>query len=151
MIALCNRADHYIFILFLLSFFPCLISAVGDWMSTILPHTHGVALVRIYNAGLKNVLHAARWKYRTQKSRQKSPSRHLRTTLSGYIFATKACIDNRKKTEAPICPPHVLIIWWTYGPLTAEIGLTIWGTPTNLQLVSRLGSITARYLVVGVS
>jgi len=27
-----------------------------------------------------------------------SPSRHRRTTLSGHIFATKACIDNRKKT-----------------------------------------------------
>jgi len=46
MVALCNRADHYIlpcgFYLssfFLLSFFfPRLISAVGDWMSTILPH-----------------------------------------------------------------------------------------------------------------
>jgi len=46
MVALCNRADHYIFILFLLllllllllSFFPRLISAVGDWMSTILWH-----------------------------------------------------------------------------------------------------------------
>ena len=40
MVALCNRADHYIFILFLLlsSFlFPRLISAVRDWMSTILP------------------------------------------------------------------------------------------------------------------
>jgi len=34
------------------------------------------------------VRHAARWKYRTQKSRQKSPSGHHRTTLSGYIFAT---------------------------------------------------------------
>jgi len=32
------------------------------------------------------------------KNRQKSPSGHYRTTLSGYIFATKACIDNRKKT-----------------------------------------------------
>ena len=30
MVALCNRADHYIFILFVLSFFPRLISAVGD-------------------------------------------------------------------------------------------------------------------------
>jgi len=42
MVALCNRADHYIFILFLLllsSFlFPRLISAVGDWMFTILRH-----------------------------------------------------------------------------------------------------------------
>jgi len=44
MVALCNRADHYIFALwflsffFLSSFFPRLISAVGDWMYTILPH-----------------------------------------------------------------------------------------------------------------
>ena len=45
MVALWNRADHYIFILFLLSsffffffFFHRLISAVGDWMSTILRH-----------------------------------------------------------------------------------------------------------------
>jgi len=35
-----------------------------------------------------NLLHAARWKHRTQKSLQKSPSGHHRTTLSGYIFAT---------------------------------------------------------------
>jgi len=39
MAALWNRAGHYIFALFLLSssFFPRLISAVADWMSTILP------------------------------------------------------------------------------------------------------------------
>jgi len=29
--------------------------------------------------------------------RKKSPSVHHRTTLSGYIFATKAYIDNWKK------------------------------------------------------
>ena len=58
MVALCNRADHYIFILFLSSsfsfflFFPRLISAVGDWMSAILPHMVHVALVRVYDAGL---------------------------------------------------------------------------------------------------
>jgi len=45
MAALCNRAGHYIFALWslLLSsiyllIFPRLISAVADWMSTILPH-----------------------------------------------------------------------------------------------------------------
>jgi len=41
MVALSNRADHYIFALwFLLSifFFPRLISAVADWMSTMLAH-----------------------------------------------------------------------------------------------------------------
>ena len=45
MAALWNRAGHYIlpcdFYLLLLLFFPCLISVVGDWMSTILS-THGV-------------------------------------------------------------------------------------------------------------
>jgi len=29
---------------------------------------------------------------------KKSPSEHHHTTLSGYIFATKARIDNGKKT-----------------------------------------------------
>jgi len=43
-----------------------------------------------------NLLYAAHWKHRTQKSRQKSQSGHHRTTLSGYIFATEAHIDNRK-------------------------------------------------------
>jgi len=41
MATLCNRTGHYIFALWFLSyslFFPRLVSAVGDWMSTILPH-----------------------------------------------------------------------------------------------------------------
>ena len=42
MVALWNRADHYISccdLFFLLSsFFPHLISAAADWMSAILPH-----------------------------------------------------------------------------------------------------------------
>jgi len=32
-----------------------------------------------------------------KKIAKNSPSGHRRTTLSGYIFATKARIDNRKK------------------------------------------------------
>ena len=42
------------------------------------------------------VLHAASWKCRTQIAKN-SPSGHHRTTLSGYILATKARIDNWKK------------------------------------------------------
>jgi len=42
MTALCNRAGHIYFrpvvSSFFLHFFPRLISAVGDWMSTILAH-----------------------------------------------------------------------------------------------------------------
>jgi len=59
--------------------------------------THGVALAQIYDAGLK---HAARGSLKIQetKNHKKSLSGHHRTTLSGYIFAIKARIDNQKKT-----------------------------------------------------
>jgi len=43
---------------------------------------------------------------------KKSPSAHHRTTFSGYIFATNARVDNRKKTsQGAISPPDVSIIW----------------------------------------
>jgi len=60
--------------------------------------THGVALVRISDAGLKRAARGS-LKIHDAKSHQKSPSVHHRTTLSCYILATKACIDNRKKTS----------------------------------------------------
>jgi len=79
-----------------------------------------------------------------------SPSGQHRTTLSGYIFATKAHIDNWKKNLlAAISPPHVPTIWWTYT--SAEIVSLVLGTPANFSQVSRLGSVTARHLVLGVS
>ena len=86
--------DFYLSFFFL--FFPPLISAVGDWISTILLHMAWPYCE--FRMHVWNLLHAARCKYRTQKSRQKSPSGHHRTTLSGYIFATTTRIDNRKKT-----------------------------------------------------
>jgi len=43
-------------------------SAVADWMSAILAHNHGVALVRIYDAGLKRAARGS-LKYWTQKNR----------------------------------------------------------------------------------
>ena len=77
--------------------------------------------------------HAARWKCRTQKSPPKQPSGHQRTALSGYIFATKARIDNRKQllssNMSSRCPPQ-------YGelrPLAAEIRLPVWDTPANFN------------------
>jgi len=72
--------------------------------------THGVALVRIYNAGLKCTAHGLL----KNAGCKKSPSGHHRTTLSGYIFPNKARIDNGKRTcQAAISPPHVPAIWWT--------------------------------------
>ena len=101
-------------------------------------YTHGVALVQVWNL--------------SQKSRQKSPSGHHRTTLSGYIFATKARIENRKKSllssnMSSTCPHNMANLRLTSG----------WDRSSSLrhpckcQQVSRLGSVTARYLVVGVS
>jgi len=65
--------------------------------------------------------------------RQKSPSGRHRSTLSGYIFATTAHIDNRKKnflssnTSTSTCPHNMA----NFGPLTAEIDPVVWGTPAN--------------------
>jgi len=64
--------------------------------------THGVALVRILDAGLK---------IQDAKIPQNWPSVHHRTALSGYIFATKARIDNRKNllnSNLPTCPYNMV-------------------------------------------
>jgi len=77
------------------------------------------------------VLHAARCKCRTPKSRLKSPSRHHPTTLSGYIFATKAGIDNRKK---PVKQQYLFYMshnMVNFSPLAAEIVSGVWGTPSG--------------------
>ena len=78
-----------------------------------------------------NVLHAARWKCRNKKIAKNSPSGHHCTTLSGYIFATKACIDNRKNllnsNISSTCPHNMV----NFGQLGAEIVSLVWGTPAN--------------------
>ena len=131
------------FFFFLLSFFPRLISAVADWMSAILPHM--VWPWCEFRMQVWNMLHVACWKYKTQKSYQKSPSGHHRTTLSGYIFATKACIGNRRKTSsAAIRPPHVLTIWRTL-PTNGWDRFGSLGHPCKFQRVSRLGSVFVRH------
>jgi len=98
-----------------------------------------------------NVLYAARWKYRTQKWPKKSPSGHHRTTLSGYIFATKALIDNRKKLVKQQYLLHMSLQYGELRPTNGWDPLTSLGHPCKFQLVSRLGSVTAQRLVVGVS
>jgi len=94
---------------------------------------------------------AARCKCRTQKSRQKSPSGHHPTNLSGYIFATKACIDNRKKRVKqqylPTCPHNMV----NFSPLAAEIFSLVWGTPGNFNGFRVLAALLHGTLVVGVS
>jgi len=113
MVALWNRADHYIFILFLLlllSFFPRLISAVGDWLLGCLPY-FGTWCGLSVNLECRSEMRC-RW-LAANTGRKKSPSRHHRTTLSGHIFATKACINKLKKNllssnTSSTCPDNMV-------------------------------------------
>jgi len=69
------------------------------------------------------------------KMTQKSPSTHHRTTLWRWIFATKACIDNRKKnllnnSISSTCPTVA------YGELRPSSGWDRFGSlghPTKFQ------------------
>ena len=97
-----------------------------------------------------NVLRAARWKYRMQKVAKKSPSGHHPTTLSGNIFTTKACIDNRKKLVKQQYLLHRYNMV-NFGPLAAEIVSLVWGTPANFNGFRVLAALLHGTLVVGVS
>jgi len=58
-----------------------------------------------------------------------SLSGHHPTTLSGYIFATKARIDSQKQllnSNTSSTRPHNMA---NFGPPTAETGSGVWGTP----------------------
>jgi len=64
--------------------------------------------------------------------------------LSGYIFATKAHIDNRKNVLSSNifskCPYNMV----NFDPLAAEIVLLVWGTPANFNRLRVLASLLQR-------
>jgi len=70
-----------------------------------------------------------------------SPSGHHRTTLSGYIFATAAHIDNRKNllnsNISPTCP-HIMV---NFTLLMAEICWWVCGTPADFNGFCVLASL----------
>jgi len=83
-------------------------------------------------------------KYRMQKIAKKSPSAHHSTTLWGYIFATEACNNSRKKLLTGniffICLHNMVNL----GSLTAEICWRVWGTPANFNGFRVLPSLLQR-------
>ena len=83
---------------------------------------------------------------------KKSPSAHHPTILSGYIFATKARIDNRKKNLlssniSSTCSHNMV----NFGPLVAEIYPVVWGTPANFNGFRVLAALLHGTPVLGVS
>ena len=107
-----------------------------------------MVLVRVENAGLKCTAHGSR-KIQDAKSRQKSPSEHHRTTLSGYIFARHVSTIGKKLVKQQ----YVLQISPRYGELRPNSGwdllLASLRHPWKFQRVSRLGSVTARHCSSG--
>jgi len=83
---------------------------------------------------------------------KKSPSRHNPTTLSGYIFATEAHIDNQKKNLlsfniSSTCPYNMVNL----GLLAAEIVLLVLGAPANFNGFRVLAALLHGTPVLGVS
>jgi len=152
-----NRAAHYIFILWffllLLSsslFFSRLFSAIADWMSAIVPHMvlWLLSLCKL-RMQVSNVLHAAHWKYRTQKITKNLSFVHHYTTLSGYIFATKAYIDDRKKnllnSNISSTCSHSMV---NFGPLGWD-QFTSLGHHNKFHWVSGLDFVTSLTSFIG--
>jgi len=150
MTALRSRCGHYIFVLFLSFFlllFPHVISAIADWMCSILPH-----MVWPYSANLECrseifVLHAARWKYRTQKNRQKITITQICRAVSSQLRHVSTIRKKLNSNTSSICAQNMV----NFGPLTAEIGSGVWGTPANFNGFCLLAALLHSTLVVGFS
>ena len=80
-----------------------------------------------------------------------SPSAHHRTTLSGYIFATQARIDIRKKIVKQQYLVHMSLQYGELRPLAAELRWRVWGTPANFNEFPVLAALLHGTLVLGVS
>jgi len=74
-------------------------------------------------------------KMQDTKIAKNSPSAHHRTTLSGYVFATKACIDDRKQilfnsNISSKCSHNMV----NFSPLTAERSVWAFAAPQQISM-----------------
>jgi len=115
------------------SFFPRLFSAIRDWMSTILQFCAWCGLSANLECRSEMCCTWLAENTGCKKIAKNSPSAHHCTTLSGCIFATKACIDNRKNflnsNISSTCSHNMV----NFCPLAAEISLPVWGTRANFN------------------
>ena len=157
MVALCNRADHYIFILsfvlvlllllllILSSFFPRLISAVAEWMSAIYLHTWcGLSA----NLRCRSETCCTRLAENTGR-RNVAKNRHLGTIAQLCRAISSQLRHVSTSGKKLVKQQYVLQMYSEYGELRPTNGSL--EHPCKFQRVSRLGSVTARHLVVGVS
>jgi len=137
------------FFFFYLSFFSST-NLSGRRLDVYHTSTHGVALAPSGNLECRSETCCTRLAGNT--GCKKSPFWHHHTTLSGYIFGTKAYIDKRKKNllnsnTSSTCPANMV----NFGVLAAEICWRVWGTPANFNAFRVLAALLHGTLVVGVS
>ena len=132
---LSNRAGHYIFVLFLLSFFlsffPHLISAVTIGC---LPYFHTWCGL---SANLERMSEMCCTRLAGITGPKKLPKiRNLGTIAQlcrAFSLQLRHLSTIGKKllnsNVSPTCPHNMV----NFGPLRAEIGSTIWGTPANFN------------------
>ena len=137
MAALCNRAGHYIFVLWFLIFSYLL----SSFFSSPILRCRKLNVYHTWcgpsaNLGCRSKTWCTRLAGKKQdvmSPRNRHLHAHHHTSLSGSIFATTACIDSRKNllniNISSTCPHNTVIS----GLLAAEIGSTIWGTPANFS------------------
>jgi len=130
-------------------FFPRLISAVADWMSTILLHMVWP------RANLECRSEMCCTRLAGNAGRKKSPkNRHLGTNaqlcraISSQLRYVSTIGKNLLNSNIPSrCPQNMV----HFGPLPADIVSLVWGTPANFNGFRVLAALLHGTLLVGVS
>jgi len=132
---------------FFFFYFPRLISAVAEWMS--IPYFYTWCGLNV-NLECRCEICCTRLAGNTaRKNDQKLPSGHHRTTLSGWIFASKAYVDNRKKIVKLQYLSHMSSQYGERRPTGGWDLLASLGHPRKFQRISRLRSVTSRHYSCG--
>ena len=121
----------YLFFFLLSSFFPHLISAVAHWISTILLHMVCLSASLECRSQM-----CCTWLAGNTGHKNDAKNCHL-CTIAQLCWAISSQLRHvssiRKKSLSIVTSstcPHNMV---SFGPLTAEIGSTIWGTPANFN------------------
>jgi len=126
-------------------FFPRLISAVRDWMSTILPHMVCLSA----NLECMSEMCGSRLADNTGcKNRHFDTIAQLRRAVSSQLRHVSTIGKNWLNIDTSSTCPHNMA---NFGLLTAEMCWRVWGTPTNFNGFRVLAALLHGTLVVGVS
>ena len=155
MVALCNRPDHYIFILilsssffFFFSFFPCLISAVGDWCLPYFGTWCGLSANLECRSEMRSRLAANTGRKKVAKNRHLATIAQLCRAISSQLRHVSTIGKNLLSSNtSSTCHDNMV----NFGPLTAEICWRVWGTPGNFNGFRILAALLHGTLAVGAS